>query len=72
MDNINLLPDDLQKEENKLANTGFTPKPVNLYIPQDVQAETPKLAPQPIASEKIEPKKNTEIHKQNMNLPSSS
>ena len=35
MDNINLLPEDLQKEEDKIMAAGSTPPPLDLYIPQD-------------------------------------
>jgi len=39
MENINLLPEDLKKEEGKIASAGSTPPPLNLYIPQNKQKE---------------------------------
>ena len=35
MDNINLLPEDLQKAEEKIMAAGSAPPPLNLYIPKD-------------------------------------
>jgi len=64
MDNINLLPDDLQKEEDKLSAVGSTPPPLNLYIPQDNQVQQLKPQMQPKPPVNMQPKKMvTEIQR---------